>query len=217
MASPAPSETVGGIPWFVISGCVAVLAGLAGLVTIGYWYTADMGWTGSGSTIVQSRIPIGAAALVAVLAVVFGVVTVLVRHDVPLPSLGAVVLLATNALVAGAVLVAVDSYPQVEPAELIGIGPRGSVIWQTELPVTEVFGVRSEKRDTITLEGRADRRACDWKTRSVTLDRSTGAILDVHELPTEYASESDIPPEPTKLDRDRYDLQQGSAPFICRN
>ena len=192
---------------------LAVVAGLVGLGAIAFWYAADMGWTGSGSTIHVSRTPIGAAACVPAAAVLMGVVTLLIRRDVSVTSPAGLVLVGADVLLALAVIVAVGAYPQVENARLTGHADGG---WQTELPVTHVFGLRSETAETMTIVGRADRRACDWEMRAVTLERSTGDILSVEALPTTFADPSDIPPAPTPLDPG-FELLQGEAPFICRS
>ena len=168
--------------------------------------------TGSGSTIYGSRAPIGAAACVPAAAVLVGIVTLLLRHDVSIKSLAGMVLLGTNVLLALAVIVAVNAYPQVENAQLIA--PIES--WRADLPVTHVFGLRSETVETITIEGRADRRGCDWELRAVALYRSTGEVLAVEILPTTFSDSSEIPPAPTPLEPE-FVLLQGSTPFSCRN
>lgn len=214
VAGEGSKETHTPSVWFLAVGLVAILAGLIGIGTIGYWYGSDMGWGGSGSTIVASRAPIVAAVLVPATAILVGLVTLLVRHDVRLPSSGGVALVAACLWAAGVVVLAVNAYPQVEQAEVIS---RTSDFWRTKLPVTELFGVRAETEDTITLEGRVDRRGCASEMRYVTLDRSTGEILETDTLPTFYASQSEVPPAPTPVDPVRFEVQQGSAPFICRS
>ena len=197
----------------VAAGSLAIVAGQVGLGAIGYWYAADMGWTGSGSTIHVSRSPIVAAACVPAVAVLVGVVTLLLRRDISAASPAGMVLLGADVLLALAVIVAVEVYPQVENARLTGHAHGG---WQTELPVTHVFGLRSQTGEAMTIVGRADRRGCDWVMRAVTLDRSTGDILAVEALPTTFADPSGIPPAPTPLDPG-FELLQGEAPFICRS
>jgi hypothetical protein len=203
----------------VVAAVVAVVAGLAGLGAIGVWYALDMGWTGSGSTIVDSRAPIVAAALVPATAVLLGVLTLAVRRDIPARSVRGAAFAIGNLAMAASVVLAVGAYPQVEQAELIGIGNDGTVIWRTQLPITTVHGVRAETDTVVTLEGTADRRACAWEPRSVTLDRATGAILEVIALPYSYPDASQVPPPPSPVRRGPggYDVEQGSAPFICRN
>jgi hypothetical protein len=204
---------------FVVVGLGASLAGLAALGTIGYWYAVDMGWTGSGSTIVESRAPIISAALVPAALTLFGLMTFLVRHDVPATSARGLALLAVNLLMGASVWLAVGAYPQVEQAEMAAIGADGTTRWRIELPVTEVFGLREETEHTITVEGRADRRGCAPQHRSVKFDRSTGEVLAVEVLPTVYDDPSRVPSPPTPLEQRRggFDVRQGSAPFICRN
>jgi hypothetical protein len=194
-------------------GVVAVAVGSIGLGTIGYWYAADMGWTGSGSTIVSSRASITLAAFVAALCILAGTATILIRHDGVLTSLGGVLLLATVIALPIAVVFGIRAYPKVEPAELIA---QGEANWRTRLPITEVFGVRSETDRTLTLEGRADRRACSWRWRSVTIDRASGHIVDVADLPVSYPS-GEVPPPLTPIDQDSFEVTQGSAPFVCRS
>jgi hypothetical protein len=195
-------------------GVLTAVSGLVGSGVVAYWYGTDMGWTGSGSLLVDSREQARAAALMPVTAVLVGLVTVLVRRHVALRTLAGVAVLLTNLFITAGVAVAVAAYPQVRPAELIAHEGGG---WSTELPVTEVWGVRSETDDTITLEGRADRRSCDWELRSVTLALSNGEILAVEALPTAYAGPDEIPSEPTSVDLERFEVRQGSAPFICRS
>lgn len=214
MAGEGSKETYNPSVWFLAVGLVAILAGLIGIGTIGYWYGTDMGWGGSGSTIVATRAPIVAAALVPTTAILVGLVTLLVRHDVRLPSPGGVALFAACLWTAGVVVLAVNAYPQVEQADVIS---RTSDFWRTELPMTELFGVRTETEHTITLEGRVDRRGCAYELRSVTLDLSTGAILETDTLPTFYANQSEVPPAPTPVDPVQFEVRQGSAPFICRS
>jgi hypothetical protein len=201
------------------AGVTAVVAGLVGLVTIGAWYALDMGWTGSGSTIVDSRRPIVAAALVPVAAMVLGALTLAVRRDLPGRSARGMAVLAGNVLMAASVLLAVGAYPQTVQAEFIGIGDDGTVIWRTELPVTTVWGLRAETDTTITLEGVAHRRECRWQHRSVTLDRATGTVLEVASLPHSYPTMSDVPPRPGPVPRGPggFDVEQGSTHVICRN
>lgn len=190
-----------------------VRKGLIGLGTVGVWYVADMGWTGSGSTIVSSRRSIALAAFVAALCVLAGAATILIRRDVVLASLGGVLLLATVIALPIAVILGIHAYPQVESAVIIA---HGGANWRTRLPVTEVFGVRTETDRTLTLEGRADRRACAWQLRSVTIDLASGDIVDVVELPTSYPSGA-VPPPLTPIDPNSFEVTQGSAPFICPN
>lgn len=198
----------------LVAGLVAILAGLMGLAAIGYWYAADMGWTGSGSTIVVSRLPILTSAIVAGAAVFIGLLVLLLRNHVAVTSPAGLVLVMGTLLFTAAVWVAVDSYPQVVGATLIA---HGDERWRTQLPITEVFGVLAEDGNTITITGRAARRACESQMRSVTLDLSTGRVLAVETLPTFYLDESEVPPLPTPVDFQRFEVQQGSAPFICRN
>jgi hypothetical protein len=194
-------------------GVVAVSVGLIGLGTIGYWYLADMGWTGSGSTLVVSRWPIALAAFVAALCSLFGATAILLRRSLGGSSPAVFLLLASVAALPLAVVVAIRAYPQVEPAVLIA---HGDAHWRTVLPVTEVFGVRSETDRTITLEGRADRRACTWQLRAVTIDLATGQLTDVTELPG-FLPAGQVPPPPTPIDPGTFEIIQGTAPFICRN
>lgn len=193
-------------------GAAAIVAGLIGLGTIGYWYATDVGWTGTGSRLISSREQAQAAALVPVAAVLVGVVAVLVRGHVPRRSPGGVMVFVTSVFVTVGVALAVAAYPQVEQAELIAHRAGG---WSTGLPVTEVWGVRAESDTTITLEGRVDRRGCDWRSRSVTLELSTGRILAVEALPG-FSDISEIPPR-TPIDIGRFEVRQGSAPFMCLN
>jgi hypothetical protein len=199
--------------WAVV-GLVAILAGVVGLATITYWYGLDMGWTGSGSVLVVPRSPIAAGALMSVAAVLVGGATALIGPGVPVRSLRGAWLLAATVLVAGSVPVALAAYPQVEPAELVA---HGEGRWKTTVPVTEIFGIRELTTATVTIEGRADRRVCRSEWRSVTIDRSTGAIVEVVRLPTSYADEAQIPPDPAPVDPDLFEVVQGSAPFICQD
>lgn len=195
-------------------GVLAVVAGLVGFGVVAYWYATDMGWTGSGALLVDAGAQARAAGLMPVAAVLVGLVAVLGRRHVPLRSSAGVLVIVTNLCVTAGVAVAVAAYPQVRPAEVIAHGAGG---WSTELPVTEVWGVRAETDDTITLEGRADRRACDWALRSVTLELSTGTILAVEALPMSYGSAGDVPPAAAPIDVERFEVRQGSSPFICRS
>lgn len=179
-----------------------------------YWYSMDMGWTGSGSVLVVPRSPIAAGALMSAAAVLVGGTTVLIGTGVPVRSLRGAWLLGTTVLSAGSVPVAVAAYPQVESAQLVSDGEHG---WTTSLPVTEIFGVRELTAAAVTIEGRADRRECRWERRAVTIDRSTGAILAVERLPTSYADASDIPPALAPVDPALFEVVQGFAPFICRS
>jgi hypothetical protein len=198
----------------LVVGALTAATGVVGIGVVAYWYGTDMGWTGSGALLVDSREQARAAGLMPVAAVLVGLVTLLVRRHVPLRSLAGVVVLVTSLLVAAGVAVAVAAYPQVQPAEVIAHGAGG---WSTELPVTEVWGVRAETDSTITLEGRADRRSCDWEPRSVTLELSTGSILAVEPLPMSYGGASDVPSAPEPVDPERFEVRQGSSPFICRS
>ena len=164
---------------FLVVGVVAIAVGVIGFATIGYWYAVDTGRLGNDITLVVSQTPIVFGLLVAAVCVAAGVSMVLVRDGVEAASPAGVMLLATVVALSGAVIVGVRAYPQVEQAELLA---HGDVSWRSRLPVTEVFGVRSETDETITLEGRADRRGCNWVFRSVTIDRGTGRVVDVAQL-----------------------------------
>ena len=196
------------------AGVVTGVVGFVGLGVVAYWYGTDMGWTGTGARLTDAREQARSAALVPVAAILFGLVTVLVRRHVPLRSPGGVMVLATNLFVIAGVVVSVMAYPQVRHAEVIAHSHGG---WSTDLPVTEVWGVRDETETTITFEGRADRRGCDPRMRSVTLDLSTGRILAVETLPGAYDSSADIPPDPAPIDVERFEIRQGAAPFICQS
>jgi hypothetical protein len=204
----------GGRPWGTVGvGVIAVAVGVTALGTIGYWYATDMGWTGfSASTLVVSRTSIALGAFIAAVCVLAGVALILVRHQVAPSSFGGVMLLATVVALQVAALVGVEAYPQVEQAGLIA---HGEVNWRIRLPITEVFGVLSETDRTITLEGRADRRGCLWKWRSVAIELETGRILDTAELPTAFMP-GEVPP-PLKPVPISFEVIQGTAPFICRN
>ena len=121
-------------------------------------------------------------------------------------------LLATVVALSIATIVGVRAYPQVEQAEFVAHRNAG---WRTRLPVTEVFGVLSETDRTITLEGRADRRGCNWELRSVTVDRDTGRIVDVAQL-SNVVPQGQEPrrPGPVPLG---FEVFQGTTPFICPN
>jgi hypothetical protein len=197
---------------FVAVGGAVMVVGVVGFATIGYWYATDMGWTGYGSILVVSKMPIVFDLAVAAVCAMAGASMILVRSDVAAGSLGGVMLLATVVALSIAVVVGVRAYPQVEQAQFVA---HGDASWRTRLPVTEVFGVLSETDDRITLEGRADRRGCNWVLRSVTIERATGRIVDVTELPTFLPAGEDPPrPGPVPLG---FELIQGATPFICSN
>jgi hypothetical protein len=198
----------------LVVGTSAVAAGLVGLGIVAYWYGTDMGWTGTGSLLVEGQAQARATALVPALAVLVGAVAILTRRHVPGRSPAGVLLLVTTAAcVVGAVL-AVSAYPHGRSAELYSHRVGG---WTTTLPITEVSGVSAESADRITLVGRADRRGCDWRTRAVTVDPASGRILEVEDLPRAFDSPSDIPPEPEPVDPARFEVRHGSVPFICRS
>jgi hypothetical protein len=198
-------------------GLLTLLAGAVGLGTIGFWYGSDMGWDGSGSTIVEPRAPILVAAGAAVASMLFGVVVLLVRRDGPSRRSTIAVLAFTGALMVVFVWVAVGAYPQVVQADLLAIRDDGALVWRADLPLSEVRGLRRETARTITIEGQMDRRGCDSQARSVTIDRATGKVLSVDALPTFYKDPSDIPPPPAPIEAERggFEVVQGSAPFIC--
>lgn len=214
MARGAPDQEDRGSRPLFVAGVLTAAVGLVGFGVVAYWYATDMGWTGSGALLVDSREQARAAALMPVAAVLVGLVVLLVRRHVPLRSLAGVVVLLTSLFVTAGVVVAVAAYPQVRPAVVIAHGAGG---WSTELPVTEVWGIRDETAGTITIEGRADRRSCDWESRSVTLELSSGAILAVEALPMSYGSAADVPSSPEPVDPERFEVRQGSSPFICRS
>lgn len=105
----APTQRTDASNGVLVAGAVAVAAGLIGFATIGYWYAADMGWTGSGSTIVDPRTRIAVAAIVPAAAIAVGVATLRVRHHVPARSPGGITLAAVSLLIAASVVVAVVS------------------------------------------------------------------------------------------------------------
>jgi hypothetical protein len=193
-------------------GTSAVVAGLVGLGIVAYWYGTDMGWTGTGSLLVEAQAQARATALVPALAVLVGLVAILTRRHVPGGSPGSALLLVTTAASIAGVVLAVGAYPHGRSAELYAHQGDG---WTITLPVTEVWGVSAESADSIIVVGRSDRRGCDWRSRAVTLDLASGRILEVEDLPRAYDRSSDIPPDPEPIDPARFEVRQGSVPFIC--
>jgi hypothetical protein len=209
---PAPSQGLRRVSSAV--GLASIAAGLIGLATIAWWYGADMGWTGSGSVLVVSRAPVVLGVLMSITAVLLGISTLKFGRALAGWPAGAALLAGATLLAGASVVAALAAYPQVRHAELISHGEHD---WKTTVPVTEVFGVREMTAATITIEGRADRRECRWELRAVTIDRSTGTVIDVERLPTAYADESQIPPDPEPVDPAVLEIAQGAAPFICRS
>lgn len=189
-------------------GGVAVLAGAVGAAVVTWWYAIDAGWTGTGSVLVAGQASILVAALVSGAAVLVGLTMLAFRRSAP--GRGAL-LVAAGSLVAASVPAALATYPQVEHVRLLD--HRNG--WETALPISEVWGVRSETDGQITIEGRADRRGCQARFRSVTLDRRTGRVTDVGDLPRAYDDPSQVPSEPAPLDPAAFEVRPGSSPFIC--
>ena len=102
---------------FVVVCGVAIAAGVAGFVTIGYWYAVDTGMLGNDIMLVVSQTPIVLGLVVSAVCVLAGVSMILVRRDVSAASVGGVMLLLTAVALSIAVVVGVRAYPQVEQAE----------------------------------------------------------------------------------------------------
>lgn len=198
----------------LVVGASAVATGLVGLGVVAFWYGTDMGWTGTGSLLVEAQAQAKAAALVPALAVLVGSVAILTRGHVPTRSAGGVLLLVTTLAAMAGTALGVSAYPHGRSAELYSHRAGG---WTTSLPVTEVFGASAETAERITVVGRIDRRGCDGRSRAVTLDLASGRVLAVEDLPRAYDRPSDIPPDPKPLDPARFEVHQGSVPFICRS
>lgn len=197
---------------FVVVGGVAIAVGVAGFVTIGYWYAVDTGMLGNDIMLVVSQTPIVLGLVASAVCVLAGVSMILLRRDVSAASVGGAMLLVTAVALSIAVVVGVRAYPQVEQAELVA---HGDVGWRVRLPVTEVHGVLAETDDTITLWGAADRRGCNWVLRSVTIERDTGRIVDVTQL-SNFLRPGEEPPPRGQVPQN-LEVVRGTTPFICPN
>lgn len=191
----------------IVAGLAAVLTGGTVLSGLAWWYGSDMGWDGSGSSLRSVAGPltlIGAAAAVVVLGVT---AMVLARRQASGPR---VAFAATAGIAAALIPLALLAYPHIEPAVLTSAAG-----WHARLPVTEVYGARSQSGDQLVIEGKLARRHCGFELRAVTLDVATGDVTHVRTLPSTYADISLVPPPPGPLDAARFTVRQGSSPFVC--
>jgi hypothetical protein len=163
--------------------------------------------------LVVSRRPVLVAVMASFAGIVLGTVVLSLRRRVQVGSLGGSLLLVSTALAAATVVAAVGAYPQVEPATL---GSPTGTTWKTTLPVDRVWGMRSRTDRTITIEGTANHRGCTFDRESVTLDVSTGEILEVTSLPTSFVDASQVPAALAPIPFE-FEVIQGSMPFICRS
>ena len=191
----------------IVTGLAAVLMGGAALSGLAWWYGSDMGWDGSGSSLrsVAGPLPlIGAATAVIVLG---GIAIFVARRQAAGPR---VAFAAIVGIAAALIPLTLLAYPRIEPAVLTSVGG-----WHARLPMTEVFGARSQSGDQLVIEGKLARRHCGFELRAVTLDVDTGEVTDVRTLPSTYADISLVPPPPGPLDAARFTVRQGSSPFMC--
>jgi len=190
----------------------AAVGAAAAAVTI-YWFLQDHVLTSGASLVSPSQAlwAIGGALL----ALVVGVAMArLVRRR----SLGGLGLLAAVAVALGAAVVAVvgaGSYPTATTAVISGVDPSTGTRWRTDTPATELFGMRSESAETIEIEGRVDHHGCESDPVLITVDRRTGAIIEVSEQPTFYPSQADVPT--TEPVPDEYRVEQGESATICQS
>jgi hypothetical protein len=196
----------------MICWLAAALGAALGALTT-YWYLQDNVLTSGASLVSPSQAlwAIGGAWL----ALVVGVAMARRVRRTPLRGLGLVVAVAVALGAAGLAVVSARWYPTATTAVIIGADPNTGAPWRTDTPATALFGMRSESPETVRIEGRVDHHACEVDHVLITIERETGAILDVREQPTFYPSPADVPttvPVP-----DEYQIEQGKSATICQS
>jgi hypothetical protein len=176
------------------------------------WFWFDEGWFGSGSTLRHPAAAL-AAMVPAALGVAFGFGVLARAHRIPPPRYRIVAIAAVLVVLLAALATA--WYPAWTDADVLAFDSSGAVLWRAHVPATQLFGIRDERDDVVIVEGVLRRRDCEFDLLDITIDRATGAVLDVTELPTSYATSAEVPPPPTEPDPDRYAFDQGSAPVTC--
>lgn len=203
-------------PWAATAaGALALTSGVAVLAVVGWWFSADMGWNGSGSAF-RSQWRGLAPVLPLIVVAVLGLAALLTRNRPMAGRPGRLAFVAVTALSALLTPLALLTYPRIDDAVLTAVAaPDGGPGWHIRLPVTEVLGVRSITGGRMVIEGREDQRQCRSVLRAVTLDLATGARVKVKNLPSTYPDISQAPPPPGPLDPARFTVEQGSSPFVC--
>ena len=193
-------------------GAVVVLAGLAALLRTVSWFVLDS----VGGAELNERSAALLAMLVAAAVLVGGVVLLLTAAR--LADAGRTGLVVVGGVLAvGAGWLAVEAFPSIERGAVVALDPAdGHVLWRQEVPLVRVAGVLEATPERLTIEGSWTDHGCGSEHRSVTLDRSTGELLETTELPSSYPSIDDVPTtEPLAA----HDLvaEEGSLPFVCLN
>ena len=198
-------------------GCVvcwlaAAVGAALGAVTT-YWFLQDDMLTSGASLVSPSQAlwAIGGALL----ALVVGVAMARLVRRRPLHGGGLLAAVAVALGAAGVAVVSARSYPTATTAVIIGADPSTGTPWRTDTPATELFGMRSESPETMQIEGRVDHHGCELDHVLITIQRQTGAILEVREQPTFYPSVADIPT--TVAVPDEYRIKQGRSATICQS
>jgi hypothetical protein len=204
----AMSNTLGRTVCWLAAGVGAAV----GAVTT-YWFLQDDVLT-SGASLVSPSQAIWAIAG-GLLALVVGVAMARLVRRRPLHGVGLLAAVAVALGAAGVAVVSARSYPTATTAVIIGADPNTGTGWRTDTPATELFGMRAESPEAIQIEGRVDHHACELDHVLITIERETGAILEVREEPTFYPSAADVPT--TVAVPDEYRIEQGKRATICRS
>jgi hypothetical protein len=199
----------------VVLALVILGAGLWAVGLIAYWYGADDVFVGGAHLKDPSAVRL--PAFVAVLVAVGGVVALVARRHFR----GAAGLLGLGALVVVGVIaadLAVTAYPRVVDARVLSIDPDTRYMdWSVSVPLYLVSGVVSATDTTITVDGTAMDHGCRDFHRGVTLDRATGRVMEVVDLPGSYPGATSPVGGAEPLSAYGLVSEAGEIPTICLN
>jgi len=88
-------------------------------------------------------------------------------------------------------------------------------LWRTTTTATELFGVRAKTDSEVVVEGRVDHRGCDWDHVAITVDRATGKVLGVVQLPTAFPDPASVPPPPAPPTPSEFAFEHGESAVVC--
>jgi hypothetical protein len=199
----------------IVLALVLLSAGLWAVGLIAWWYGADNVFVGGAHLKDPSAVRL--PAFVAALVLVGGFTSLLMRRHFR----GAAGLLGLGVLVVVGVIaadLAVTAYPRVVDARVLSIDPDTRYIdWSVAVPLYLVSGVVSATDTTITVDGTAMDHGCRDSHRGVTLDRATGRVIEVVDLPGSYPGATSPVGGAEPLSAYGLVSEAGEIPTICLN
>ena len=189
-------------------------AGLWAVVLIALWYGADNLFV-SGARLKDPsavRLPAFVAGCVLVGGVVLLVMRRRFRGAAGLVGLGC--LTAVGVAAAG---LAVSAYPPIVAAKVISVDPDTRYLqWTARVPLTQVDGVLTDTDGRITVYGTSMEHGCASTFALVTLDRSTGRVIEVVRSESVQGL-SAVSVADRTLEAHGLISERGEAPYICLN